>query len=176
VHKRLWLRLRDIGFLMDAHCYYAAANEAHHLVRLYREAVLYYGGHDFTREDRFRMSLEIVPYLDEARRLTRARAPQLHSDYIDGNDEEVGHIQELLVCLEDLQHEIQRPVPRPPQHTGTHVDEKEEEEENEDALDMELYASTSSSSSLRFLKTAELLTNLFPVAHWKYFIYSGPVG
>ena len=125
VHKRLWLRLRNIGFLMDAQCYYAAANETHHLVRLYRQAV-YYGGHDFTREDRFRMSLEVMPYLDEARRLTRARAPQLHSMNYNGsgNDEELAHIKELLTSLEDLQNEVQRPVPRPTQHTY------------EDAIDM----------------------------------------
>ena len=123
VHKRLWLRLRDIGFLMDAHCYYVAANETHHIVRMYRQAV-YYGGHDFTREDRFRMSLEVVPCLD------KARAPHY-------TGEELGHIKELLACLEDLQNEIQLPVPRPPQRT--HVD---------DALGMELYDSSLAKETL----------------------------
>jgi hypothetical protein len=142
VQKRLSLRLRDIGFLMDAHCYYAAANEAHHLVHLYREAVRY-GGHDFTHDERFRMSLEAVPYLEEALRLTRA--PQFHSDYSGGNDEEVRHKQELLACLENVQHEIQLPVPRRPQHT--HEEEEEADEENGGALDMELDEDEEASSS-----------------------------
>jgi hypothetical protein len=126
VQKCLWLQLQDIGFLMDEHCCYAAANEAHHLVHLYCGAV-HYSCHDLTHDERFRMSLEVVPDLDVALRLIRAL--QLHSDYTGGNDKEVRHKQELLACLENLQHEIQLPVPRRPQHTH--------EEENEDALDME---------------------------------------
>jgi hypothetical protein len=110
-------------------------NEAHHLVHLYCGAV-HYSCHNLTHDKRFRMSLEVVQDLDETLRLTRAL--QLHSDYTGGNDEEVRHKQELLACLDNLQHEIQLPVPRRPQHTH--------EEENEDALNMEQDASSLSSS------------------------------